>query len=377
MAMAGERLVLLAAGGTGGHLFPAQALATVLTKLDVRIVLATDERVSDHIRDFPADAVYEIPSATPSRKSLREMANAVGTLARGVWVARGLIRRTIRPSCVVGFGGYPSVPPVLAAATAGVPSVIHEQNAVIGRANRFLAGRVTAIATGFAHVGGIAGKHASRVFHVGNPVRPPVLKAAETPFPPALRGGKLRILVFGGSQGARVMSDVVPEAIMLLSEEHLRRVVVVQQARPEDMIRVLATYARRNFVPEVQPFFADLPGRIADNQLVIARAGASTVAELAVIGRPSILVPLPGSLDQDQAANAATLEAIGAATLIRQSDFTPQRLADEIAARFADPDGLTKAAAAARSAGIPDAAERLAALVMKVGRIPPDPESRR
>jgi UDP-N-acetylglucosamine--N-acetylmuramyl-(pentapeptide) pyrophosphoryl-undecaprenol N-acetylglucosamine transferase len=370
-----ERLVLLAAGGTGGHLFPAQALAHVLLQRGVRVVLATDERVSEHVKDFPAEAIYEIPSATPSRKSLQDMARAAATLAKGVWVARGLIRQTIRPACVVGFGGYPSVPPVLAASLTDTPTVIHEQNAVIGRANRFLASRVSSIATGFPLAKGVDEAIRAKAVHVGNPVRAPVLEAAKTPYPPALRGGKMRVLIFGGSQGARVMSEIVPAGLIKLPEEQLRRLVITQQARPEDQIDVLATYAKKALRPEVKAFFADLPQRIADSHLVIGRSGASTVAELAVIGRPSILVPLPGALDQDQAANAAILAKIGAATVIPQTEFTPDRVAKEIAARFADLDGLTRAAEAAKSAGIADAAERLADLVMRVGRLPPKPET--
>jgi UDP-N-acetylglucosamine--N-acetylmuramyl-(pentapeptide) pyrophosphoryl-undecaprenol N-acetylglucosamine transferase len=195
------------------------------------------------------------------------------------------------------------------------------------------------------------------------------VKAAARPYPPALKGGKLRLVVFGGSQGARVMSDVVPVAIERLPGEALRRIVVVQQAREEDLLRVRAQYARMGIEADVQPFFKELPSRIAESHLVIARSGASTVAELAVIGRPSLLVPLPGSLDQDQAANAASLADIGAATVIPQSEFTPERVRSEILARLSDPEGLTRAADAAKSAGIPDAAERLAAIVVAVAKI--------
>lgn len=372
MATTKERLVLLAAGGTGGHLFPAQALAEALARHGVRVMLATDERVSAHVRDFPAEAVFEIPAATPSRKSPLVMARAALTLAKGVWKARQLLRTRIKPAVVVGFGGYPSVPPLMAASVVGVPTIIHEQNAVLGRANRFLAGRVTALATGFPSVGGLSAELAGKVRYVGNPVRPAVLAAAATPFPPLPAGEPLRLLVFGGSQGARVMSEVVPEAIGLLDAGARARLAITQQARPEDLERVRGIYAGLGVPATVEPFFADLPARIAANHLIVARSGASTVAELAVIGRPSILVPLPGSLDQDQAANAATLGAIGAAAVIRQADFTPQRLADEITARLADPAALTHAAEAAKSAGIPDAAERLAALVLATGGLDPE-----
>jgi UDP-N-acetylglucosamine--N-acetylmuramyl-(pentapeptide) pyrophosphoryl-undecaprenol N-acetylglucosamine transferase len=361
-------LVLLAAGGTGGHLFPAEALAHALAKHDVRVALATDARVSEHLDDFPAEAIYRIPAATPSKKSPLVMARALFTLGRGIWMARSLLRHTIRPSCIVGFGGYPSVPPLAAGAMVGATTLIHEQNAVMGRANRFLAPRVTAIATGFP-IHGLAAVLAEKATHVGNPVRAIVTEAAAVPFASLNGEGRLRLLVFGGSQGARIMADVVPAAVALLPDDKRRRLAVTQQVRVEDMARVEAAYASAGVTPDARPFFSDLPRRIAESHLVVARAGASTVAELAVIGRPSILVPLPGALDQDQAANAATLGAIDAATVILQPEFTPKRLAQEIAARLDAPERLTKAAEAAKSAGIADAAERLAALVLKVGRI--------
>jgi UDP-N-acetylglucosamine--N-acetylmuramyl-(pentapeptide) pyrophosphoryl-undecaprenol N-acetylglucosamine transferase len=234
----------------------------------------------------------------------------------------------------------------------------------MGRANRFVAPRVSMIATGFAAVRSIPGNAKARVVHTGNPVRPAVIEAARTPYPDALAGGTLRLLVFGGSQGARVMSEIVPSALARLSDAQRGRLAVTQQARGEDLQQVEAEYRRLGVAAQVQPFFKDLPQRIADAHLVVARSGASTVAELAVIGRPAILVPLPGALDQDQAANAASLGAIGAALVMPQTEFTPERLAGEIAARLDDPGLLTNAAHAAKSAGIPDAAERLAAAVL-------------
>jgi UDP-N-acetylglucosamine--N-acetylmuramyl-(pentapeptide) pyrophosphoryl-undecaprenol N-acetylglucosamine transferase len=366
--MNGRPRVLLAAGGTGGHLFPAEALANALKRLGVEVALATDRRAGALAGSFPADEVIEIASATPSGRSPPQIAKAALLLGYGFLQASRALRRR-RPAAVVGFGGYPTVPPVMAAAMLRIPTIIHEQNGVMGRANRFLAGRVSAIATGFGEVGGIPATSA-RVVHTGNPVRPAVIAAAETPFPAALHGGKLRLLVFGGSQGARVMSDIVPAAIERLPKEALPRLVVTHQAREEDALRVMTAYARSVGHAEVQPFFKDLPKRIAESHLVIARSGASTVAELAVIGRPAILVPLPGALDQDQAANARSLADIGAATVIPQAEFTPERLAAEIMARIENPDLLTRAADAAKSAGIADAAERLAALVLHAARIP-------
>ncbi|HYF53706.1 MAG TPA: undecaprenyldiphospho-muramoylpentapeptide beta-N-acetylglucosaminyltransferase [Salinarimonas sp.] len=360
-------LVVIAAGGTGGHLFPAQALADVLRRLGTRVVLVTDERVDTYMRDFPAEEIVTVASATPSVRSLPRMALAGLTLGRGVLQATGVLRR-LRPAAVVGFGGYPTVPPVLAGQLTGVPTIIHEQNAVMGRANRLLARRARLVATGFPEVAGVPSTPARRA-HTGNPVRPAVVAASHTLFPPALRGGKLKLLVFGGSQGARVMSDVVPAAVETLPDAHRARLTIVQQAREEDLARVREAYAGAGVEARVEPFFRDLPGLMADSHLVIARSGASTVAELAVIGRPAILVPLPGALDQDQAANARALGAIGAAIVLPQPEFTPERVAAELSTRFEDPDLLTRAALAAKTAGIADAAERLAAEVVALARI--------
>jgi UDP-N-acetylglucosamine--N-acetylmuramyl-(pentapeptide) pyrophosphoryl-undecaprenol N-acetylglucosamine transferase len=361
--------VLIAAGGTGGHLFPAESLATALGRLGVEVVLATDTRVGEIAKTFPASRVVEIPSATPSGGSVLQKGLAALRLGRGVLSALRLLR-SLRPDCVVGFGGYPTVPPVFAATTLGIPSLIHEQNGVIGRANRFLLGRVSAVATGFPKVKGLPEGMAGKTYHTGNPIRPAVLAAAATPYAAPQAGGTLRLLAFGGSQGARVMSEVVPAALASLPAEARRRLSVVQQARAEDLEGVRRAYAEAGISARVEPFFKDLPARIAAAHLVVARSGASTVAELAAIGRPSILVPLPGALDQDQAANARSLAEIGAATVIPQPDFTPERLAREIEARLADPAGLTESARAAKSAGVLDAAERLAAVVLSLAKIP-------
>ncbi len=359
--MSAGQPVLIAAGGTGGHLFPAQALAAVLQARGVRVVLVTDERVDTYMGEFPAEEIVTVPSATPSRRSLPVMALAALTLGRGTLSSLALLRR-LRPAAAVGFGGYPTVPPVLAAQLMGVPTLVHEQNAVMGRANRLLARRARLIATGFPDVAGVPATGA-RMVQTGNPVRPAVVAAASAPYPPTTPGGPLDLLVFGGSQGARVMSDVVPAAVAALPAEARARLRIVQQAREEDLERVRDAYARAGVAADVQPFFRDLPGRMAAAHLVVARSGASTVAELALIGRPAILVPLPGALDQDQAANARALGSLGAATVLAQSAFTPERLAEEIAVRLADPDLLTRGAQAAKTAGVADAAERLAAQV--------------
>lgn len=358
-------LILLTAGGTGGHLFPAEALANALKASGLRVALATDKRANAYAGSFPAEEIVEIPSATPSGRSVPQIVKAALMLAQGTLVARSTIRR-MRPAAVVGFGGYPTVPPVIAATLLNVPTVIHEANGVMGRANRLLARRANVIATGFADVRGMPAAMKGRVVHTGNPVRPAVLDAAKQPYPPLGPSEKLRLLVVGGSQGARVMGDVVPPAIALLPEETRSRIAICQQARGEDLERVRDHYGRLGVEFEAEPFFKDLPQRLAKAHLVVSRSGASTVAELAVIGRPSILVPLPGSLDQDQAANARTLGDIGAAIVLPQTEFTPERLAAEIRAFLREPDRLTKAAAAANSASITDAAERLAQAILQL-----------
>ncbi|MGL4729142.1 MAG: UDP-N-acetylglucosamine--N-acetylmuramyl-(pentapeptide) pyrophosphoryl-undecaprenol N-acetylglucosamine transferase, partial [Bosea sp. (in: a-proteobacteria)] len=287
-------------------------------------------------------------------------------LARGVLAGRTLAQK-LKPAVVVGFGGYPSVPAVMGASLAGIPTIIHEQNAVIGRANRFLSGRATLIATGFAQVKG-AESVSAKLRHTGNPVRPAVIAASGTPMPALGAENPIRLLVFGGSQGARIMADIVPPAIALMAPADAARLVIVQQARPEDEARVAQAYTAAGVQAELAPFFKDLPARMAASHLVIGRSGASTVAELGVIGRGAILVPLPGSLDQDQAANAQSLANVGAAIRILQPDFTPSRLASELTAFIHAPERLTAMAQAAKSAGIADASQRLAELVLSVAR---------
>jgi UDP-N-acetylglucosamine--N-acetylmuramyl-(pentapeptide) pyrophosphoryl-undecaprenol N-acetylglucosamine transferase len=361
----GSGPVVLAAGGTGGHLFPAEALATALAERGIVVHLATDERATRYGKDFPAAAVHEIASATPSGRSPGARARAALVLGKGTLAAWSLFGR-LRPCVVVGFGGYPTVPPVLAAALRGIPTLIHEQNGVIGRANRLLAPRARVIATGFATVRGLDAAWAGKQVHTGNPVRPPVLAAAAVPFDPPDATGTLRLVVFGGSQGARVMSDVVPVALEILPAAARARIALVQQCREEDLERVGEIYGRLGIEAELAPFFTDMPARLAAAHLVVARSGASTVTELAVIGRPSILVPYGSSLDGDQAANAAALAASGAATVIAEREFTPERLAGELSRRLAEPERLTAAARAARGAAYPDAALRLADVVIRV-----------
>jgi UDP-N-acetylglucosamine--N-acetylmuramyl-(pentapeptide) pyrophosphoryl-undecaprenol N-acetylglucosamine transferase len=361
-------LVLLAAGGTGGHLFPAEALAEALARRGVVVDLATDHRAERYGGRFPARETHIIPSDTVRSRNPVALARTALTLGRGLVRAYSVLRR-IRPAAVVGFGGYPTLPPVGAATVLKIPTVIHEQNAVMGRANRQLSSHVTAIATSFAGVLDAEPALAAKATRTGNPVRPAAIAASATPFVAPEASGLVRLLVFGGSQGARIMSEVVPAAIEQLDASLRTRLLLAQQARDEDLARVRDVYARLNIASEVSPFFSDLPARIAAAHLVIGRSGASTVAELAVIGRPSILVPLPGALDQDQFANAGVLEAAGGAIRLRQDDFTPAHLAAEVTRLATNPSALATMAQAARSQGAPDAADRLADLVMKTARL--------
>jgi UDP-N-acetylglucosamine--N-acetylmuramyl-(pentapeptide) pyrophosphoryl-undecaprenol N-acetylglucosamine transferase len=363
----GRAPVLVAAGGTGGHLFPAEALAAVLTERGVPVHLVTDRRAARFGGGFTDRTIHVVASAT--LRGRNPIANPIAMtrtsamLGLGLVQARALIGR-LKPAAVIGFGGYPTVPPLLAAVWRGVPSLIHDANAVIGRANRLLAPRVTAIATTFPDVFDSEPVLSLKATLTGNPVRPSVVAAAARPYP--VPDSAFRLVIFGGSQGARIMADIVPAAIGRLDAGLRARLVIVQQAREEDLTRVRDAYAGLSAAAEIAPFFADLPARMAASHLVIARSGASTVAELAAIGRPSILVPLPHAIDQDQFANAGMLERAGGALRLPQDTFTPERLAAEIAALAAAPQRLAAMAAAARSLGRLDAANRLADLVLKV-----------
>jgi UDP-N-acetylglucosamine--N-acetylmuramyl-(pentapeptide) pyrophosphoryl-undecaprenol N-acetylglucosamine transferase len=361
-------LILLAAGGTGGHLFPAEALGAALMDRGLRVRLVTDERALRYSGLFSKDTLDVVPSATVRGRSPLALARTGIRLAAGMAVGLNLVRR-LRPAAMIGFGGYPTLPPLLAARMLGVPTVIHEANAVMGRANRFLSGRVNAIATSLPGVLDRDPALAAKATVTGNPMRPAILAAAAVPFAPPEPNGPLRLLVVGGSQGARVMSDIVPGAIERLEPALWPRLMLTQQVRDEDMPRVRAVYDRLKINAELAPFFSDLPARLASNHLVISRSGATTVAELGAIGRPSILVPLPGALDQDQFANAGVLADAGGAIRIPQAEFTPDRLAAEISRRAAEPLRLKAMAEAARGIGKLDAADRLADLVIKVAGI--------
>jgi UDP-N-acetylglucosamine--N-acetylmuramyl-(pentapeptide) pyrophosphoryl-undecaprenol N-acetylglucosamine transferase len=363
--MTTQPLILLAAGGTGGHLFPAEALGVELIRRGLRVRLATDSRALRYSGLFSAEMIDVVPSETERGRTPWSLARTGVVLAAGTAVALNLIRR-LKPAAVVGFGGYPTLPPLLAARLLRTPGIIHDANAVLGRANRFLARHVSAIATSLPGVLDRDPALAERTSMVGTPMRPAILAAAAIPYVPPATTEPFRLLVVGGSQGARVMADIVPGAIERLEPALWRRLILTQQVREEDMSRVRAVYDRLKINAELAPFFGDLPARLASNHLVVSRSGAGTVAELAAIGRPSILVPLPGSIDQDQFANAGVLAQVNGALRIAQADFTSDRLASEISGLAAEPARLAAMATAARTVGRLDAAERLADLVIKV-----------
>jgi len=309
-----------------------------------------------------------VPSETVRSRMPWSLAYTGLKLAAGTVVALKLMRK-LKPAAVVGFGGYPTLPPLLAARAIGIPGIIHDANAVLGRANRFLSSRVSAIATSLPGVLDRDPALAPKTTIVGTPMRPAILAAAAVKYATPDAAGPFRLLVIGGSQGARVMADIVPGAIERLEPSLWNRLVLTQQVREEDLTRVRAVYDRLNIKAELAPFFTDLPAKLASHHLVVSRSGAGTVAELGAIGRPSILVPLPGSIDQDQFANAGVLSQAGGALRIPQTEFTSDRLASEISALAAEPAKLNAMAEGARKVGRLDAAQRMADLVMKVAGI--------
>ncbi len=363
-----ELSVMLAAGGTGGHLFPAFALAEELGRRGVAVDLITDMRGDRYGSGFPARAVYQVPAATLASRSPIAAAKTALALARGTKAAYSIIGK-VKPSVVIGFGGYPSYPPLAAARLRGVPTAIHEQNAVLGRANRMLAKRVTKIATSFERTKYLDGALNAKAVFTGNPVRQAVVEAAQRPFDVFKDDAPVNILVFGGSQGARFFADTVPAALAAVAPQLKARLRVVQQARDEDMERVKSAFAQSGITADVAPFFKDLPRRMAAAHLVIGRAGASTVAELTVIGRPSLLVPLPHALDNDQLNNARRLAESGGGWCIEQKDLSVERLTSEIERATAAPQVLAAAAEAAKKAGKPDAVSRLADFVLALARM--------
>ncbi len=361
-------LIVLAAGGTGGHVFPAEALASELLERGHALVLVTDRRGQAYGGTLGRLDTHRIAAGGIAGRGPLAKARAVAELGVGVLQARALLAR-LRPAAVVGFGGYASVPTMVAATLLGLPTAIHEQNAVLGRANRLLAGRVRRIATSYAQVAHVDHRLAAKVVRTGMPVRAAIAALRDQPPPRLDEAGPIRLLVLGGSQGARALSEVVPSALAALPEELRRRLSVSQQCRPEDLDAVRAAYAGSGVDANLDSFFHDIPERMAASHLVIARSGASTVAELTTLGRPAILVPYPHATDDHQTANAHAVDDCGGAWLMPQDSFTADALAARLAALLAQPGTLARAAECARAAGRPDAAQLLADLVAQLPAI--------
>ena len=362
-----RKVAVLAAGGTGGHLFPAQALAETLIARGWSIVLASDERVAGLAQDFPAERRIGLSSATYKSGNPLSMANAAFAVLRGAAQARAVYRE-IGPNVVVGFGGYPSAPALVGAIFDRRPTVIHEQNAVMGRANRFLASHVTQVACAFPTLLKAPPKVAGSAIVVGNPVRPPIRALADLPYDPPGAEGPIRILITGGSQGARLLSELVPAAIAALPEGLRQRLVVQQQTRPESMEVARRIYRNAMVDAEIAPFFRDMASRLSAAHLVIGRSGAGSVCEFAVAGKPAILVPLAVALDDDQGQNAKLLADAGGAEVARESQLTVASLSGALEKLLSNPQRLARMAAASRSVAIADAAERLADVVEQTAR---------
>jgi len=356
------RPIVLTTGGTGGHVFPAEALATELLGRGFALALITDRRGQGFGGALGKLPTHRISAGGVAGRRLVARLRALADLAVGFFQARLLLGR-LRPAAVIGFGGYASLPAMLAAIVAGVPTALHEQNAVLGRANRLVAPRVTRIGTAFAHVAHLKPAWLGKVVRTGMPVRPAVVAVRNRAYAPPEASGIVRILVLGGSQGARVLSEVVPAALARLPAALRARLRIDQQCRPEDLDAASAVYAAAAIKAELAVFFQDVPERLAAAHLVISRSGASTVAELTAVGRPSILVPFPHAVDDHQTANARAIDEAGGGWLMPQPAFTAEALAARIESLLALPESLAKAAAGARAAGTPDAAQRLADMV--------------
>jgi len=360
--MAEKGIFVLAAGGTGGHLFPAQALAEELTRRGYAIHLMTDERVRDYGKSFPAAATHIVPSATPSLSKPWLLPGRAMRLYGGYRSARGILK-SLKPRAVIGFGGYPSFPPIMAAARLGVPTLIHDQNAVMGRANRVLARWADAVASSFPELQGLPPGAQGKLTVTGNPVRDIVLEQQAAPYPAFDR---FNLLVVGGSQGAQFFGEFMPKVFAAMSPAERTGIRLTQQVRPENMAAVAKAYDGMGLDCELSAFFMDMPRRIAGAHLLICRSGASTVAELGVIGRPAIMVPLPHALDNDQLRNAESFAAAGAGWVHPQAALEPAGFAQFLTSLRSQPQRLQQAAVAALTHGKPDAAQRLASLAENI-----------
>jgi UDP-N-acetylglucosamine--N-acetylmuramyl-(pentapeptide) pyrophosphoryl-undecaprenol N-acetylglucosamine transferase len=362
--MSNGRSYVLAAGGTGGHMVPAAALAVELAGRGHHVALLSDDRGVRFPGLFEDVETHVLPAG-------RLGGGPLGFLraAQRVYAGRAMalkLFREMQPSAVIGFGGYPALPSILAAFRAGVPTIIHEQNAVLGRVNRFVAGRVDAIATSYAEVARMKPGWEAKTHLVGNPVREAVLNLRNRPYPILEEDGIFRVLVTGGSQGASVLSQVVPDGFALLPVHFRRRLQVTHQARVEDIDAVRAKYKAHEIPAEIATYLPDLPEHLAWSHIVIARAGASTIAELTAAGRPAILVPLPSATDDHQTANAREITNAGGARTIAQRAFTAPELAKQIQKLGLDTQALENAASRARGCGRPHAVRDLADLVESI-----------
>ena len=359
---AGRNTVVLATGGTGGHIFPAQALAVELRQRDHGLVLITDRRGFNIGSSIDQIETYRVQAAGVSGRGLAGRLSATAQLGIGLAQAYMILRR-LRPAAVVGFGSYASVPSVLAASFLSIPTVIHEQNAVLGRANRFLARRATRVATAFESVSELGETQLQKATWTGNPVRRDIVSVRNSPYPSPGKDGPLRLLVTGGSQGAHVFSTVVPAALATLNAPLRARLHVSQHCRPEDQATVSKAYRDAGIDCDVSTFFDDMAERLAATHLLICRAGASTMAELTTAGRPAILVPYPHAIDDHQSENAARLCDAGGGWMIQEESFTPEVLSNRLNSLLSPPAKLDIAARCAAKIGMPDAATRLAELV--------------
>lgn len=357
-----SRPFVLAAGGTGGHLFPAEALAGELVGQGRRVCLFTDSRADAFAQQLPGVEMHHVRTGRFDRSPVRA-AHGLAELAAGVVQARRRLRRLL-PAAVIGFGGYPSAPTMLAAALLGLPTLIHEQNAVLGRANRLLAPHMRRIAAGFPEIARLRPADRARTVHTGNPIRPAILALGNVGYVPADAAGPIELLVLGGSQGAHILAEIVPPALSALSQQQRRRLRVSQQARPEDLTGVVRAYAETGIAAEVEIFFADVPQRLARAHLVICRAGASTIAELGAVGRPALVIPYPYAADDHQTANARAFAMSGGGRLIIQAGLRPVGLAAELGALLVDGPVLDRMAQAAGAFGRRGAARELASLAL-------------
>ena len=354
----GNRL-LLAAGGTGGHMFPAQALAETLKAKGWDIAMMTDARGRKHAGNIPADPIVEVKAASISPR--RPIAAIAGTfkLFKGVMQARRFIKEW-KPDVVVGFGGYPAFPAMRAAQEVGMPTLIHEQNAVLGRVNRVFAAKANYVASGFSDLGKLPG--AANHIVTGNPMRAQIIGAIPKNYAAPKRN--INILIVGGSLGAKIISETMPAALALLPATMRNRLNVVQQTRPEYHNSAKAIYKEAGITALCETFFSDIEIHLARAHLVIGRAGAGSVSEIAVMGKPSLLVPLAIAMDDHQTANALSLARHNAADILPESEFTPERVKTTLEARLNDSNWLKTAATAARGQGRPNAAAELAELVI-------------